>query len=674
MPQLTSILKQMKKYPLNEYSDRVVKFLIDKWQKEDSQATESVITQLIKKFEQIKDGLPAKVKQVAIPDRFKENKQQYLDITQYSFEELVKLLKSLPKDDEKTKKEIIKYFVEKEHLDKPVVQSYVNRFVAQKRDLKYKVDNGDDDNGFSKDDVRKLIPPELLRNDLYLDISNWRSFVKLEQLMDALFPREIQAGVEGEETNTATTEADKVYDKDSIEVYRGDAQHKCVSYNPTVGTRKKYSWCIAQPGNSNYDYYRFQNGNNRMFYFVFDRTKGDTNNFHAFVIHVGEGNKKYWVTDSRNSGDHGENNWDGVIRYIASNDKTLAKKLEPLEKVFKYIAPSKAEISAAALRGKELTKQDFRELDDDTKVQYIQSNTNKPFLKNNGILDILSNEMKNLAINYGQEFSWNELKNSEALARRYAIFRFRHTNYSKTPIALPYLKYLDEPAKMKYFEEFSKKYTNFEQIEKYFGDDITKFYVNNEVKNLGYLPDSAAKYIRDPNEKEIFEIYSKLFQNWVVSPTDNDEDASSAKNQTVRPISLSQADWKKLDDKEQKVIIELTKKYSNSNTESGGAYEALLYGAPFVINGHSKDDLLVLPIDGETNDEFVITDSKGNNVIKGTHKDIKLGNTDAESGFTYKKYYDMKEVKVDGKPLTLNESKIDDWVKYNFQRKAGIIK
>lgn len=659
MTKLLTLLKQTKKYPLNEYSDKIVRSLIDKWQKEDPKATESIITQLIKKFEQIKNGLEAKADKVAIPERFKGNKQLFLDITQYSFDELVKLIKSLPKDEEKSKKEIIKYFVEKERLEKPIVQSYVNRFFENRRELKYKVENGDEENGFSKKEVERLIPSYLLRNDLYLDITNWKEFEKLEQMLDALFPRQQVAGEEDQ--NTATTDADKIYDKDGIEIYKGDAQHKCVSYNPTVNGKKKYGWCITQPGNSNYDYYRFQQGTNRMFYFVFDRSRPDSDPFHAIVIHVGEDNKQYWVTDARNSGDNNEKNWIGVIKRLPQD---LGSKLAGLEKIFKYVAPSKAEISSAALRGKKLSARDFIELDSDTKAQYIQANAGS---LSADVLNVLDNNLKNLAINYGQQFSWNQLKDSEALAKRYAIFRFRHTNYSAIPIPLPFIKYLDDDAKLKYFQTFEKDYLTFDQIQKYFGDVITKDYVEKQFKELGFLPKAAGRYIDDLKSKHLFDLYSTLFTNWVINSTStNEEDESKASSQSVRPILLTQDQWKKLPSEYKTDLIKLVKKLDGKEK-----YVAVLYGSPFIINNKGKD-ILVLPTNLD-NDRFVLTDIEGNNISDKEYDNIQLGDDDASNAFVTRKYYPSSEVKINNKPFELKES-YNDWNKFNLQRKAGIIK
>ncbi len=456
---------------LKEYTEKTILSTIERWKKENPKIDDSLARQLIQRFDQIKDGLSSKLEQISLSDELKKN-NNYKNIELYSFDDMVKLIRSLPESDDKVKKEAIKMFMDKEKIDKQMASYYIIRFMNNKRNLKYAVENGTEDGTFSKKEVLKFIPNQLMMNNAYLDPRAW-SFSKLEHMLDALFPFQGKAGEEGE--NTATTDADKIYDKNGIEVYKGDAQHKCVSHNPTVGGKKKYGWCIAQPGNSNYDYYRFQEGTNRMFYFVFDRSLPDNNKWHAFVIHAGENNLIYWVTSAKNDGDNQAKSWNDISKIVPAETWSKIKDLEPL---FKYIPPSKAEIGAAALRGKKLSANDFKELEYDIKEQYIQSNAGS---LSKDILTILDKELKNLAINYGQKFAYSDLKSNEGLAKRYAVFRFRHTNYAKDLIPLPYVKYLDDEAKNKYLQLFNNN-ISFEYVDKYFGQETLKDYVNQKAK------------------------------------------------------------------------------------------------------------------------------------------------------------------------------------------------
>jgi hypothetical protein len=59
-------------FQLNEYSEKVVKQLVDKFKKEDRNADETQIRWRINRFDQIKSGIAARLKKntLVIPDRF----------------------------------------------------------------------------------------------------------------------------------------------------------------------------------------------------------------------------------------------------------------------------------------------------------------------------------------------------------------------------------------------------------------------------------------------------------------------------------------------------------------------------------------------------------------------------------------------------------------------------
>ena len=69
---------------------------------------------------------------------------------------MIKLIKSLPENPEKVKKDAIERFVKNEQIDKATAQSYVARFVANKDKLKYAVENGTEDGSLTKEEVREL--------------------------------------------------------------------------------------------------------------------------------------------------------------------------------------------------------------------------------------------------------------------------------------------------------------------------------------------------------------------------------------------------------------------------------------------------------------------------------------------------------------------------------------
>lgn len=637
--------------PLLEYTDKTINTTIERWQETNPSLDVNLAKQVIQRFDQVKSGLSTKLQQVALPDELKSG-NNYLNIDKYSWDDMVKLLRSLPEKDDKIKKDAIAMFMEKEAIDKGIASSYVIRFMNNRRNLKYALENGTEDGEFTKEEVKKLVPQRLVMGGSYLDPRVW-NFGQLEHMLDALFP--YQGKVGEEEKNTATTDADKVYESNGIEIYRGDAQHKCVSYNPTEGGRKKYGWCIAQPGNSNYDYYRFQQGTNRMFYICFDRNQPESNKWHAFVIHVGENGSQYWATSAKNDGDNNSKTWGGLSKYV---DPQTWAKIKDLKEVFKYIPPSKAEISSAALRGKKLSVNDFRELDYDTKEQYIQSNAGSLSPE---ILSILDKELKNLAINYGQKFPYSDLKDNEGLAKRYAVFRFRHTNYSKDPIPLPYVKYLDEEAKQKYLATFEDNLT-YEYTEKFFGPQATEEYVQKQVDNFDFLPKEAIKYIKDPKQQKIFSIYSKLFDAWQFGDKTNLDEEELATSfdmpeQNVDPKPLNAKQWSTLSPEDKKVITNLAKQVNGKDK-----YSTLLYALPYILEDNGRD-LYLLPLTNNDHsyENWVLVD-ENNKVVK---KDIKgdeynIGEQPLQLGFPNidedpRRVYPIRDLKKQ----SLNEIKVN---------------
>lgn len=639
---------------LLEYTDKTINTTIDRWKETNPSIDPALAKQVIQRFDQVKGSLQQKLQQIALSDELKQG-NNYLNIDKYSWDDMVKLLRSLPEKDDKVKKDAIAMFMEKEAIDKGIASSYVIRFMNNRRNLKYALENGTEDENFTKEEVKKLVPQRLIMSGQFLDPRAW-DFGQMEHMLDALFPY-YGKEEEGGEQNTATTDADKVYEQNGIEIYRGDAQHKCVAYNPTEGGRKKYGWCIAQTGNSNYDYYRFQQGTNRMFYICFDRNQPESNKWHAFVIHVGEDNSQYWATSAKNDGDNNSKTWEGLSKFI---DPQTWDRIKGLQDVFKYIPPSKAEIASAALRGKKLSAGDFRELDYDTKEQYIQSNAGS---LSPDILKILDKELKNLAINYGQKFPYADLKDNEGLAKRYAVFRFRHTNYSKDPIPLPYVKYLDEEAKQKYLNTFDDNLT-YEYIEKFFGPKATEDYVQKQVDNFDFLPKEAMKYIKDPKQRKIFEVYSKLFEPWQFGDKTNlDEEELSTSfdmpEQNVDPKPLTAKQWAQLSPEDRKIIINLAKQVNGKEK-----YSTLLYALPYVFEDNGKTRVLLPMTNNDYSYENWVMVDENNNVVK---KDIsgdayQVGEQPLILGFPNidedpRRVYDMSELKPTG---NLKEIKVNN--------------
>jgi len=640
---------------LNEYSDKVIKATLDRW-KDEKGYNENISKQLIQRFDQIKSSLAQRLDIVVLPDELKKS-NKYLDINQYSFEDMVKLIASIPENPEKAKKEAIKKFVEKEGIDRNTAQSYVARFMTKRDDLKFAGQEGSD---ISKEDLDEFVPKRLLINNAYLDARNW-TWESFEQMMDALFPAAGKS-VEGEE-NTVSTDADKVYDKDGIEIYKGDDVHKCISYNPVEQGSKKYGWCVTQIGNTNYDYYRFKE-ESPTFYFVFDRSKtseGTRGSFkdqwHAFVVQITADGTTYIVTGADNRGDIRANGWEGIAKIVPPD---TWNKIKNLKDYFKPIALSAVERGRKFASGKNLSLDEFKELTQDEKILYIQGKASKNAITPD-ILAILpkykinlegrSTTLANIAIDSGQKFNYSALKDNEALAKRYAIFRFRHTNYSADPIPLPFVKYLDDDAKKKYADTFDQ-YLTYEYLDKFFGGKVTEDYVNKQVKNLDFLPKEAAKYIKDPKLKQLFEIYSKLFDSWEYEANTNIDDEklenlADMPEQQIDPRPMLYSQWTGLSTAERKNIITLAEKY-NQNSE----YATLIWGLPFIIKDGSNTYAL-LPIDQERSTlypKWVLSDVNGK-IVKNLSGKSTLNGNSIEGGYadverSYQRVYGMNDLKI----------------------------
>lgn len=640
-----------------EYSDKLIQTVTDKWKQENSKVTDSNAKQLIQRFDQIKNGLSSKLNIVSLPDNLKQG-NKYLDITLYTLDDMLKLIKSIPENPEKVKKDAVTNFIEKYQIDKPTAQSYVARFVSKKDDLKFGVKDGIEDRNLSKEDVLKFIPKKLQYNDMFLDPRNWE-WEDFEHMLDALFPSHKEVSDE-EGENTASTESDKIYDKNGIEVYKGDDVHKCISYNPVVNKKKKYGWCITQPGNTNYDYYRFEE-RQPTFYFIFDRSKTSEPEhspfqdvWHAFVLQINS-TGGYRITNANNNGDNQAKTWADISKIVPADTWS---KIKGLENLFVPIKLSSTERGRKFASGKNLSVDEFKELSQDEKILYVQGKAQKQQLSNE-ILEVLtkykidlqgrSTTLANVAIDSGQEFPYSILKTNEPLAKRYSIFRFRHTDYGKNPIPLPYVKYLDEEAKAKFLKTFDDNLT-FEYIDKYFGENQAKLYVNEQAKTLNYLPDSAIKYISNPKLQNFYKLYNKLFQNWVFSNNTNisDEKLESLKvmpEQIVYPSPLLYDNWKSFSSTDRKLFYDIAKR-SDVDIEK---YINASYAVPFFVQ---KGDLIyaLLP-ESKSMDEWILSDFDGKIISKAKTEDFTLGGQNLYGGYPdysskgAKRVYDFSELK-----------------------------
>ena len=668
---------------LREYSDKTINDTIVRWgiDPEDKRAVNDAKA-AIQRFDQIKGALSQRLDIAVIPDEIKN--KDYKNIDLYSYEDMLNLLRSLPESDEKIKKEAIRKFVEESGFDKNAVQSTVARFMTKKEILKLAVKDGLEDAGYSAEDIQEFIPKRLIKDNKYLDPRYWK-WNEFERMMDTLFPSQMKVST-GEEENTVETDADKIYDSGGLEIYLADDYHKCIKYNPVLSSGvQKYSWCVTKPGSGQgyYQGYRFGE-QSPTFYFVVDRNLPSTpdharfdNKWHAFVVQVFADGDTYMVTSANNGDDTYMKSWNEVGTKAVggqSMDPEVWSKLKGLKSYFKSVSLSPVERAQKLSKGKNLTVNEFKELPQDEKIEYIIGKASENKLKGD-ILTLLpkykipyqgrTTTLANIAIDAGQRFTYNDLKEHEALAKRYAIFRFKHTNYGKEPIPLPFVQYLDDKSKYEYYKTFDDNLT-FDLIDKYFGNKIAKEYVDEQISKLSYLPSTAVKYM-SPEQKTLYDLYSKLYTNWEerISDEDTIESSNIMPQQEVDPKYITVDEWQNLSSSDKRSIINLAKKYNGNND-----YKILLYALPYMIEDNGKTYVL-LPVDGFRT--WAILDEAGdllNTEVEGRTsflKNTRLSNGYPTDGNLFR-VYNADDVKINGNPLT----SLKENVVRRMQQLAGI--
>jgi hypothetical protein len=551
------------------------------------------------------------------------------------------------------------------NLDYDTVEYYVQRFGDIKDSLKQRVKRGDEL-------VLRLLPRELkneeaLEKEYYINIYKWERFNDLERLIDGAFSKKQAKKKEEELVNSVQTDADLIYSKDGIEIYKGDAEHKCIKY----GKDGYYSWCISQPQRSAYNTYRFRGAESRMFYFIFDRNKTDRRGertrfedpFHAFVIHVLE-NGTYKLTSAANDGDRSYRTFDDLVNALPED---IARVIKANEKLFTYIPPSKEEIEDQALSGKELTPDQFAELTYASKQRYIQRNASNYRALPASMINFLDNDLKNLAINNDRRFTYDELKSNLGLVKRYADYRW--TRFPNEPLPYKFLPFLKPEFQQEYYDKFEEEYLSFDEIEEYFSKDILKQYIQKQIDNFDFLPEEAVKYMT-PDQKKIFDIYSKSFSDieYRNDYTLLDQKDRIAPSRSVQIFPISLDPFKKLSDKERKEYLDFLNQNLTS-TENQKRFSTVLFGVPatFVKDGKQY---FITPESKNIQPTYAIIDTNGN-VLKSKIKNFEffkdkrklptikdLGNAPRGiENYYLKPGVDYDEIKIDGEGLNLQESK-----------------
>lgn len=516
---------------------------------------------------------------------------------------------------EKIYKELTtRYKKQNVNLDEEIIHAYITRFAQLAQSIRKRFDEKDPS-------IVRLIPKEIQEKNKYLDILQWHKFTDLEKIVD-IFPVSKSVRKKALDINMAETDADKIYNKDGIEVYRGDSENRCIKYSKN----QRYSWCISRAGTQNmYNSYRFSQGTSRMFYFVFDRSlnsNGKTGSFedpyHVIVIHVFE-RGTYAVSTANNSGDRAADTWDELGKLLPSK---LWARLKPLKALFKFIPPSQEELELAAIKGKKMSLEQFRDLSHNTKVQYIQA-TAKDGLTSDQF-KTLDFELKNLAINYGRQCSFNELKSNVGLLKRYPDVFMRF--YPEKPLPYEFIPYLKEELQRDYYKRFEEDYLTFNEIEKYFSHNILNEYIAKQITNYDFLPEKAVSYM-DNEQKKAYAIYNVPYKD-VSYQNDINDDRTIAPQQIAMIPPLSHQTYSKLEPEEKEAFVKFLRQIGSSHAnvakhnktpDHGGFFT----GVPLTLEIGGRF-YFVMSIKPDKADTFCICDETGKIVINQTLDNPKV--------------------------------------------------
>jgi hypothetical protein len=605
-------VKESKKRQLNEYAQKIIDQLIAKWQKEmRNTLSNDDIKVKINRFDQIKQNIPVKIKAgtIVVPDKFTKpnpdtNKiANPTDILNYTWKEL-----------------------------ETVLDAYGEK-AAKTSDKFYTVQDAD--------------------------------FVEVK-------------GVP------------VVYSGNGVKVYEGSNYDSCVKLNYVFKYKGEddkiytYSFCIGRKEDASNQYYSYRfgrGGDFRSFYFVADTTQSadikgnptDRANFlnwyHFFVIHAFD-DGKFGVTDVVNQ--YGSNHekigitWEEVGQFMIKNGGESGQKawdkIKNQKDIFKYVPPSDEETEQALVRDQILNAEQFAKLTRNQKRIYVSRRADQPNAFNSEMFKTLDVELKNLAIRTNNGFvpTFNDVKNNPSIGRSYARFKFtriiddaRNGKQIATLIPLPFVQFLNEDEKQQYLELFSKDNLTFEYIEKYFGENAARKYVEEQSNALQFLPPDAVKYIQNPKIKQLYQLYAKLIEPWKYDPNTNisDEDLEKMKTMPTQmidadPIDLNQ--WKQLSDSEKKAVIGLAEKL-----EGNPEYADFLYALPIIVRNNNETYLLLPKKTGSSNfhEMWMLVDERGNiikdnipsgSLLKG--KQLYQWSPDDQDG--YKRVYDIKDLKI----------------------------
>jgi len=663
---------------LQEYTDKVINQMVALYQPQTEDPEEQIKAN-IKRFEQLTGAIAKKLADqnplivASIPDDLKAN-NKFRDITQYKdYATLVKVLKAADTKSVDVYKQAIEMYKKQDQYANPqVIGNYVARFKQNLAALQQAVEA-------KNENALAVVPKELLHKDAYKNILNWRNFHTLENMLDTLFPLEGEGG----ESNDAHAQGDLVYDKDDIEIFKGDEEHKCVYYGKKY--KGSYGWCI---GNTMYPSYRYMQSNaklNRMFYFIFDRSLPRDDKYHAVVLHAFAGGG-YTRTTAVNGDETQPMDWDEMGKKLFSNSPSgirLWNKIKNLESLFKFIPPNKDEQRRLGFRGARKTLEEFIDMDNEDKRDWLRANATDRNIVTSEIVKSIPPDgevSRNELINYDRKFNFDELKDSKQLLRRYA--EYRSSRYPNEDLPIIFVPYLKEESKKRYYDKYKDIPSSLtvEFIDMFLNKELLQDYVDNDAKRLWYIPEKYIQYISNDKLKKLYTIYFKLLENWEYDSGTNNlkvlNERTEMPKQNVTPVPIFYKQWISLSREEQEAILELTKRAKAPKSNDPNDPNIVhFYAVPFMV-----DKYLLLP--EEKSDNFyykwVLLDPNTDKIIKRINSEnITLGDDQILNGYPnqeQRRIFSLKDLKVDDKPFILKESIYDDWDKYKFMLRAGIIK
>jgi hypothetical protein len=181
---------------------------------------------------------------------------------------------------------------------------------------------------------------------------NRLSFADVEKLIDGAVSRQEFKGKS--KVQSEKNPADAIYNKNNLEIYKGDLREKCILYG------KGYSWCISRADSSNL-FYSYRIRSQSIFYFVFDLDKPREDPWHAVVIYVNPKNT-YHVATALNTGDR-KMSWEQI--------SAKHPKLKNLQGLFKPQPLTTDEREDYTNYKKERDLAQYQQLNSNEKYKYI---------------------------------------------------------------------------------------------------------------------------------------------------------------------------------------------------------------------------------------------------------------------------------------------------------------